>query len=163
MVIEWETLTTIEDWANALDKILKAAKSAIEANDFDKKLEIQKLLNQYIKESPGIDSLNAFDEIAGKASRDIFLGIVDKALESIASRNAELKKLMALVNGVTEQVKTDKKQIVFEKLTDALNKTKVSIDILKKLEEELENPDQNLLDKIEAVNRTVVELKSAIE
>lgn len=162
MNIKWNELLTIEDWSNLLEKILKEAEEAIKQNDFAQKEEIQEILRRYIKESPPGRPIDTLDEIAMKAYKDLFISIVDKCIAAIASRNAELKKARELIAGVTEQAKKSTKAIMFENVVNALDKSKRTLDAFKGFVEALDSPDQNLLDKIEAVNVSLTQLNAKI-
>lgn len=159
--VKWDELLTIQDWSTALGTILDEARVAIEQNNSNKRLELQDLLVEYVKKSPV--KCNALDDIASKAVHDLFLSQIEASLQAIASRNAELKKATDLIVGVTEQVKKDRKAIMFENTLESLNKVSSSINTIKALEKQLENPDQNLLNKIIAVDDAIKELEGVLK
>ena len=153
--IEWNKLVKIEDWAKVLSNLLDEAKSAIEDNNSDKRLEIQDLLVTFIEKSPL--KCAALNKVASEAAEDVFLDQIGESLKAIASRNAELKKLMRLVNNVTGEARKDEKALQFENLIEAIEKVTGIAETLKDVEGTLSDPEADVLAKIESGTKAVEE------
>ena len=155
--IVWEELRFIKDWSAALNQILAEAKSASEANDFDARQELHDLLLQFIKNSP--PNCEALDKIARRASADIFAGQTGAAVAAITARMNELKAATALIEGVTSENNEDTKSLQLKSVVSAIDKDRNAVESLKRIEQALTNPDNNLLAKLEALLRAVDELR----
>lgn len=154
--IKWRELITEDEWANVLGKILDAAKAAILENDLDKLLEIQDTLEKFVKESPSY--CRVLDDIAAKASYNIFITETNKALKEITERNAELKKALELIKGTTERIKKSRKAILFEEVIETLDKAKTVIDELKNTAETFDDNEKTLLEKIVRIGKFIEKL-----
>ena len=151
--IEWNQLVKIADWAKVLSDLLSEAKSAVADNDSDKRLEIQDLLVKFTEKSPL--KCAALSKIASEAAEDLFLDQVDENLKAIASRNAELEKVIRLLKDVTREARKDEKELQFENLIETLEKIKGIAETLKDVEGTLTDPEADVLAKIEAVTKAV--------
>jgi hypothetical protein len=158
--INFDELVTLADWTAALQSILDEAKTAIQSNDQGKKLELQDQLRAYIKRSP--EKCEFLDNIAHKAIDDLFISVVGSALSAIDARNAELKKATAVVADVTHEAENDAKSIQFKTAIEVLTKAKAAVEKLKALEQQLAQPDQNLLDKIKALTDAISDLSGLL-
>ena len=153
--IKWNKLPKIADWAKVLSDLLGEAKSAVANNDSDKRLEIQRLLVRYTEKSPL--KCAALSKIASEAAEDLFLNQVDESLKAMAFRNADLEKLMELVNNVTGEARKDEKELQFENLIETLETIKGIAETLKDVEGTLTDQEADVLAKIEAVTKAVEE------
>ncbi len=151
--VNFNTLVTIDDWAGALQQLLNDASAAISTNNQQAKLAAQDALRTFSKLSPV--QCEFLDNIAHKAVNDLFNSVADAALQSIASRNAELQQATKLIKDVATEAQKDAKSIQFEKVISALDKAKSAAETLKTLETSLAQPDQNLLAKIRALSDAI--------
>lgn len=151
--IEWNKLKKIADWAEVLNDLLDEAKSATEKNDSEKRREIRKLLVKFVEKSP-LKCANLSD-IASEEAKDIISDQVDERLKAIASRNAELKKLVRLMNDVTAEAREDEKELQFKTLIETIGTIKGIAETLKNVEGTFTDPEADVLDKIEAVVEAV--------
>jgi len=158
--IIWDELVTEEEWANVLGKILDEAKDALAQNDPVKLSDIQDVLEKFVKESPSYCRL--LDDIAVKASYNIFITETNEALKRISERNAELKKALELIKGTTARMKKTRKEILFEEVIDILNKAKTAIDELKNIGEAFEDNEKSLLERIIKIGKSIEELRVEI-
>ena len=159
--INWDALSTVDDWSDALQALLAEAKSAIRNNDSDKRLDLQAQLSDFIVKSPGLCA--PLDAVARAAARDLFTAEVDAALAALAARDAELAAAVLSIRGATEKADESARSIQFRKVIDALDRSKAALDELKELQQKLAAPDQSLLDKIKTVNDAIDELRAAVK
>jgi dsDNA-binding SOS-regulon protein len=151
--IKWHVLKTEEDWANVLGKILNEAKVALQENASDKLLDIQDTLDKFVKESPPYCRI--LDDIAVRASLNIFITETNEALKRITERNVELKKALELIKGTTDRIRKSRKAILFEELTEILNRAETAIDELKNIGETFDDNEKSLLDKIVDIGTSI--------
>jgi hypothetical protein len=97
--IRWDELDSIKDWSAVLKKLLDEARTAIEQNDSEKRLALQDLLVEYVKNSPA--KCEELDKIANRAAKDLFLDQIGASLQAIAARNTELQKVTDMMSGAT--------------------------------------------------------------
>ena len=161
MTIKWSELVTTEAWVDVLEKILEEAEAAIQQNDAGKKLELQRLLKEFTKQSPPIPALDTLDGIARKTHDDLFVNIVEKSIEAIALRNAELGKAKDSISGAARELQNEQKASMIKNIIEALQKPKPLLDTLKTLEENRDNPDRALLKRIEALKNAISEFERA--
>ena len=151
--IEWNKLVKIADWAKVLSDLLSEAKSAVENNDSDKRLKIQGLLVMFTEKSPL--KCDALSKIASEAAEGIFLDQVNESLKAIASRNAELEKVIRLLKDVTREANKDEKELQFENLIETIEKITEIAETLKDVASTFTGPEADLLAKIEVVTTAV--------
>lgn len=152
--IQWNSLFSVNDYAMALNGIFVDVVSAINSGESEDLMDIKTKLDRFAKESPV--SCAFLDLIARRTARDIFESEVRVALNSISERSIELKAVIAGLNAVTEEAKSNRKSIMLESLNEGLSKIEKSLQVIKTAEEALEQPNQDLLGRFET-------LKSAIE
>ena len=151
--IKWHLLKTEEGWANVLGEILDEARNSLLENTPDKLLYIQDTLDKFVKESPPY--CRVLDDIAVRASYNIFITDTSEALKRITERNIELKKALELIKGTTTRIKKSRKAILFEELTEILNRAETSIDELKNIGETFDDNEKSLLDKIVNIGKSI--------
>lgn len=144
--IRFDELITIDDWSDALRKILDGAVKATQDKDSQTRQDLQDLLLTFIKRSPA--KVELLDVIAREAIEDLALAEISASLERISSRSAELDRASGLIDAVTAEAKKDARQLQLESALDALGKAKAAIDALNKVEKAVADPDQNLLQKL---------------
>src|SRR5438552_2287210 len=103
--IKFDELITIEDWSDALRRILDAAVEATKQKDSQGRQELQDLLLTFIKKSPA--KIELLDVIAREAIEDLALAEISASLERISSRSAELNRAVGLIDAVTAEAKKD--------------------------------------------------------
>ena len=151
--IDWTQLNSIQDWTDALNKILSNAKKALDDNDQDAKLDTQEQLIEFIKESP--QRCDFLDNIASKAAHDLFLDTVQASIQAIASRNAELQQATKIISGVTEEANSDAKTLLLTDVKSSLDKVTAGLTKL----QAAATGDKNLLDRIKGVQDAITEFK----
>jgi hypothetical protein len=158
--IKFDALITIEDWSDALRKILDAAVKATEDKDAEGRQDLMDLLLTFIKRSPA--KVELLDVIAREAIEDLSLAEISESLQRISSRSAELNRAVGLIDAVTVEAKKDARKLQLESTLDALAKAKAAIDALNKIEKAVADPDQNLLDKLRASADAIAAATKAI-
>jgi hypothetical protein len=158
--IPWHQLVTEEEWANVLGEILDYAKTALLENDSDKLLDIQDTLEKFVKESPSY--CRVLDDIAVRASYNIFITETNEALKKVTERNAELKKALELIKGTTDRMKKSRKAILFEEVIGILDKAKTVIDELKNIGETFDDNEKSLLKKIVDIGKSIEKVRDEI-
>jgi len=153
MTIEWNSVITLKDWGELLEKLIGEAKDAISKNNSRKRLEIQRALVEYAKQSPTF--CNALDEISLKIVHSLFLSQVDDCLSALNSHENELKKILEVIQNATIHAKKSEKEIQFISVIDILKKSKSALDTLLDLEKKLQAPDQTLIQKIEEIQISI--------
>ena len=155
--VNFPRLVTIEDWAEALSHILEDAAAAVAATDAAGRLEAQRLLLDFIKQSPS--KCDALDDIASKASQDLYAATVEQAVQAIAARNAELARAVALIQGVTVEAGKDAAEIQFERVMDLGERLTAAAKALKVVssnaakKQELGRRIEDVLNAVEALNK----------
>jgi hypothetical protein len=158
--IKFDELITIEDWSNALRKILDAAVKATEDENAEGRQDLMDLLVTFIKRSPA--KVEVLDVIAREAIDDLSLAEISASLQRISSRSAELNRAVGLIDAVTAEAKKDARKLQMENTLDALAKAKAAIDALKAIENAVASPDKNLLQKLEASSVAIAAAAKAI-
>ena len=158
--IKFDELIAIEDWSNALRKILDAAVKATEDEDAEGRQDLMDLLLTFIKRSPA--KVEVLDVIAREAIDDLSLAEISASLQRISSRSAELNRAVGLIDAVTAEAKKDARKLQMETTLDALAKAKAAIDALKAIENAVASPDRNLLQKLETSSAAIAAAAKAI-
>lgn len=158
--IKWHELITEEEWGSVLGEILDEAKAALLENDSDKLLDIQDTLDKFVKKSPIY--CGVLDDIATRATGNIFIANTTEALKRITERNAELKKALELIKGTTDRIKKSRKAILFEGLIEILNKAEIAIDELKNIGETFDDNEKSLLDKIVDIGKSIEKVRDEV-
>jgi hypothetical protein len=120
MSIDWDSLNTFTDWSKTLHELLSQASQAIQSRDIDRKVGVQKELNQFIVHSPN-DIARQLDDIASNAVTDIFNATFEDALSSIASRTSELTIHTKTVLAATKEAEKAAKSIRLETATKVIH------------------------------------------
>jgi hypothetical protein len=157
--IDFGTLTTVDDWSNALKTLIDDARIAVQNNDSDARLATQAQLTDFITNSPSFCA--PLDVVARDTARDLFTSELNAALASLASRDADLAKATATIGGATAHANQSAKSIQFTQAISFLDKSKDVLVQLKTIEEQLAAPDVDLLTKIQTVIAAIEELKNA--
>lgn len=154
---DWEGLVTLEAWAGALDSLLDRARDAIDSGRSTRRLRVREELLEFIKRSPA--KADALDEVALRASRDLFLEGVESAVAAIAARDGELARARALIEGVTEEAGRDARSIQLERAVELADRLEAAVRTLVALEETLAEPDADVLDELAAVLEALERLR----
>ena len=157
--IKFDELITIDEWSDALRKILAAAVAATRNKDAVGRQALMDLLLTFIKRSPA--KVEVLDVIAREAIEDLALAEISASLERISSRNAELNRAVGLIDAVTVEAKKDARKLQLEATLDALAKAKIAIDALTRIENTLTNPNKGLLDKLKGSGEAVAAAAAA--
>jgi hypothetical protein len=158
--IKFEELITIDQWSEALRKILAAALTATENKDSVERRDLQDLLLTFIKKSPA--KIELLDVIAREAIEDLALAEIAVSLERISARAAELDRASGLIDAVSADARKDVRTLQLESALDSLAKAKIAIDTLNKFEKALTNPDLSLLQKLKASGEAIATATKAI-
>lgn len=153
-------LSSLEQWAKALEDLLAEAQSAVESQNLDAKRQAQKNFLEFIKASP--PKCNFLDQIAGRAATNVFESVVDQALAELSARNDELHTVTEAMNGIAEEAQKDARALMFEDTIGALTKVTAVLEAFKELEEQLDTPDAELLGQIAAVASSAADLVAVL-
>ena len=156
--IKWAELVTVRDWADALAALLEEAEAAARSGTAQSRVAVHDQLHEFIKQSP--TAAEPLDAIARQAATDILTAQVETLINSIAERNAELRRATRLIEGVTDEAEKGAGAIQFKKVVDLLGKAKEGIEVLKGLEGTLVDADEGLKTKLEAVFKAIKELEA---
>ena len=151
--IKFDELLTIEDWSNALRRILDAAVKVTEAKDALGRQDLMDLLLTFIKRSP--PKVEVLDVIAREAIEDLALAEIPTSFERISWRSVELNRAVGLIDAVTAESKKDARELQLESTLDALTKARAAVEALNKIEKALSHPDANLLDQLKATGEAL--------
>jgi hypothetical protein len=102
------------------------------------------------------------DVIAHEAIEDLSLAEIAVSLERISSRKPELTRAVALIDAVAAEATKDARDLQLESTLDALAKAKAAIDALNKIEHALDDPDQDLLQKLKSSSEEIAVASKAI-
>jgi transketolase len=158
--IKGDELKTEEDWANVLGEILDEAKAALLENNSDKLLEIQAALDEFVKKSPPY--CRVLDDIATRATQNIFISGTNESLRKVVEGSAELKKTLELIKGTTARMKKSRKAILFEGVIETLNKAEIAINELKNIGETFDENEKSLLEKIGPIGKSIEKVRDEI-
>ncbi|HLF11628.1 MAG TPA: hypothetical protein VJA26_10460 [Gammaproteobacteria bacterium] len=89
MDVDWDSLTTLEEWAGVLRELLEAASASVQSGDAARRTAAQKDLIEFVMQSPNTIAIE-LDELARGAIDDILLPAPDQALANIARHMTEL-------------------------------------------------------------------------
>lgn len=159
--INWDALTTPDDWAGALKTLIADAKDAVRGGDQSQKIDVQSQLADFVERAPAFCA--PLVPVARAAGRDLFGSVVDKALADLATRDAELQKAVESIQGATAKADKSAQSIQFAGVIDVLDRSKAALNELKALQEKLLAPDQDLLTKIEAVTAAIDDLRTIVK
>jgi hypothetical protein len=102
------------------------------------------------------------DDIAVRASLNIFSTETNEALKRINERIAELKKALELIKGTTTRIKKSRKAILFEDLIEILDKAEIAINELKNIGETFDDNEKSLLKKIVDIGKSIEKVRDEI-
>lgn len=120
--IDWDELKEFEDWVKTLHVLLQEAARSLQSDNIEARVATQKLLSQFIKESPNAIA-GELDDIAKKALSDIFLQTTEEALGNIAARSADLSLHAKTIAAITEKAEQDANSIGFKAATKVIVST----------------------------------------
>jgi len=155
--IQWDSLYSVNDYAKVLDAILVYTTDAVENGVNKDRLDAKTLLDRFVKESPV--SCEFLDLIARRAATDIFEREARLALNAIAERSNELNAAINGLNAVTEEANSSRRSIMLVSLNEGLSRIEKTLQIIKKTEEALDQPDAGLLEQFATLKTTIVALK----
>lgn len=142
MTIQWDSLSSFDDWSEALKKLLSDAAAAIKGQDIGMRVNVQRQLNDFIDESPNALA-SELDEIARRAIEDIFRATLEEALAGIAARSAELSRHVKIIDAVTTSAVKDSKSIRLETASKAVSSATAVVRQLGELRDALKgSPDE---------------------
>jgi hypothetical protein len=158
--IKFDELITIEDWSNALGRILDAAVKATGERDALLRQELMTLLLNFIKRSP--PKVEILDVIAREAIEDLSLVEIPVSLERICSRSVELSRAVAIIDAATAEAGKDARTLQLECTLDALAKATTAIEASKRIERTSSVPDGRLLGNLDASADAIAAVAKAI-
>ncbi len=167
MSINWDSLSTFEDWAGTLHKLLATATDSIQSGDVTERVEAQKQLNDFIIQSPNAIA-GELDNIAKNAINDIFKTALDEALAGISARTADLAMHVKTVKAVTSEAENRARSIRLESATRVIGTATQIIRDLNDLttaisesedEQELAGRIDNTLESIQALIPSVMAMR----
>jgi predicted nucleic acid-binding Zn-ribbon protein len=146
--IAWSTLVTLNDWTDALERLLTAAESARATNNARAVREVQTALVTFTKQSPAM--ANALDDIAHEAARDLYLARLDQALRQLAARKKALADARQLIEEATAQARRDTADIRLENVRLLVEKTMAALKAYERIRRNLESADDDVLRSVRA-------------
>jgi hypothetical protein len=155
----FSSAVTVEDWASELTAILGDVEGAVGSGTFEKRLELQDLLFEFVKASP--TSAEALDAIARRAAGDLLKAEVKEAVDGIAARNAELKEATRLIRQGTAEAKGAAKALQFEKVAESLESARAGIEALTALKDGLTDEDAELTDRLIEIAEAIEDFQNA--
>ncbi len=157
MEIKWTELSSLNDWALTLKKMLGEAEKAIKADDRTAKENTKKLLLEFSRRAPF-----KLRETAVNASIDLSNSIIDDAIEAIAGRNEELLKLVGEIKDTTSDVKNTEDLISFQvkRIMEGLDYMGKTVVILQEVQKDLGDRNADLADKVKSVLDSVQQLQT---
>ena len=164
--MNWDTLNTYQDWADALDAILTKAHDAIAVNNVPNKLAAQRQLKAFIDNCSAPVKARELDDIATAAIHNIFEDTLEKAMAEIGSRTAELAALTKRINAVTDDANQDAAILRLEKARMVVDTTLQTVAALNTLKQTLktEQPDEKqLADSIATLVGTIQTVRNQVE
>lgn len=163
MSINWDSLSTFEDWAGVLHELLATATGSITSGDITERVEAQKKLNDFIIQSPNAIA-GELDNIAKNAINDIFITAIDEALASISSRTADLAIHVKTVKAVTQEAENAAKSIKLESATKVIGAATKIIQDLNNLKNAISDSedDQELAEKIDNAVKSIQDLVPSV-
>jgi hypothetical protein len=159
--IKFDELITIDDWAEALRRILDAATEATRNKNAQGRRDLQDLLATFIKRSPA--KIELLDVIARETIEDLAIADISASLERISGREAELTRAVGLVTAATTEAKKDARQLKLESTLDALARAKAALDAFSQFEKTVMKPDLTLLQKVQALADALATLTKSVE
>jgi|GEM_PF-3943979 len=155
MEIKWTELSSLNDWALTLKRMLGEAEKAIKADDRTAKENTKKLLLEFSRRAPF-----KLRETAVNASIDLSNSIIDDAIEAIAGRNEELLKLVGEIKDTTSDVKNAEELISFQvkRIMEGLDYMGKTVVILQEVQKDLGDKNADLSNKVKSVLDSVQQL-----
>jgi methyl-accepting chemotaxis protein len=155
MEIKWTELSSLNDWALTLKRMLGEAEKAIKADNRTAKENTKKLLLEFSRRAPF-----KLRETAVNASIDLSNSIIDDAIEAIAGRNEELLKLVGEIKDTTSDVKNAEELISFQvkRIMEGLDYMGKTVVILQEVQKDLGDKNADLSNKVKSVLDSVQQL-----
>jgi hypothetical protein len=155
MEIKWTELSSLNDWALTLKRMLGEAEKAIKADDRTAKENTKKLLLEFSRRAPF-----KLRETAVNASIDLSNSIIDDAIEAIAGRNEDLLKLVGEIKDTTSDVKNAEELISFQvkRIMEGLDYMGKTVVILQEVQKDLGDKNADLSNKVKSVLDSVQQL-----
>ena len=142
-------LVTYMDWAEYLKNLITKSEDALTSKDMVQISSCRKLLNAFQKQSPV--KCEFLDEIAEETKMALITGSVSGDISALNVINAKIDKEIKKVEDVTDEVKKSRSQILLEDLRETIGTIKEKLTELKKLENELEDDQKELLTKLKDI------------
>ncbi|GAB3995621.1 hypothetical protein GCM10028807_36260 [Spirosoma daeguense] len=157
--MNFDELITVADWTSALQQIVSLADAAFKSRDQDEIDKVQDLLFKFQEQSP--PSVNNLDTIAFKVSKELAKENKEQVLKNLNDLSKELVTLSKFLDVATEHALLKSDAIQLKNTKDFLSKAKASLEILKGLREDLQDPTTNLGKKVEEVFKAINEFEKA--
>ena len=126
MSIDFDSLATFDDWSDALQQILRQARTALQSGNVSDRVAVQDLLAEFIAKSPNRIAAG-LDDIARKAMDDMLNTALSEALTSLASRTADLALHAKAISDIASNaeakaaaIRLDKARQVIDSATSAI-------------------------------------------
>jgi methyl-accepting chemotaxis protein len=164
--MDWDTLNTYEDWADALQTLLKNAHDAVASADVDKKQAAQKGLKDFIDNCTSPIKAKELDMMATEAIGNIFEATLDQAMAEIGSRTAELANLTKDVAAVTAAANSDAASIRLDAARKVVDTTVQAVQALNTLKQQLDATqpdDKKVADSITSLITTIQSVRNQVE
>jgi hypothetical protein len=157
--IDWDSLTTFDDWSGALGRILVQARITLQSGDVPQRAAVQQQLADYIANSPNRIAAQ-LDVIARQSMDDLLNTAVSEALTSIASRSADLAMHAKTMGDIAASVDKQAGSIRLDRAREVVDATTGTIQSLTGLRQTLSDgaDDKVVADKIDKAVKAIHDL-----
>lgn len=164
MSVNWETLRTYEEWADALKNLLNAARIALETNDLAARGRVKRDLIDFIDESPNWLIRN-LDDVAHEAIMDLGKATITEAITGIEQRTIDLIRLTKSIQSIAQNAQTSAISLRLEKSIAAIDSSTKAVKAINDLRNELASTGKDKKVETLATNaiKSIQELRTALE
>lgn len=159
--MNFDALITISDWTLALQQLVALADAAVQSGNQDDTANVQDSLFVFRQQSP--PTVNNLDAIAFSVSNELNRQNRRLALDKLKELGEELANLNKSLDAATQQALTRSDEIQLKSTKDMLSKAKVSLEILKSLRQDLQDPTTPLGQKVGDVFTAIQEFEKAFK
>lgn len=162
--VDWNKLSTFDDWSTTLNSLLDEARSAVAAKDAARMESVVEELVEFQEESPNL-ICRTLDQIADRAVRDVMGAAFTDAVSGIASRSAELAQYVKEMKAIVSNTKLEAASIRLDRARQLVQASTEVIQAATNLRLELKNNagdkqvDQIIGEAIDAIQK----LRNAVE
>ena len=159
--MNFDGLITVADWTSALQQLVALADAAVQSGNQDDMANVQDLLFAFRQQSP--PTVNNLDALAFSVSNELNRQNRQLALNKLKELGEELADLSKSLGAATEQALMRSDEIQLKNTKEVLNKAKVSLEVLKSLRQDLQDPATPLGQKVGDVFAAIHEFERAFQ